>query len=139
VRLHELIPGPAFDPRPLARLVPAGAPRPAQVQRPASVVRGQAYVPVPGAKGEPGSVAGTLDWTQITGRPTARAQAVAITLAGTQSILLTHSPLPGTLAVYWNGVRQFDLWDLILDGNHLIVPASWPLVAGDTLGFSYQS
>lgn len=69
MRLSDALPGLTFDPSPLARVTPGTLPPLARIQAPAAVVQGVAYVPVPGARGLPGDVAGTLPWAQVTGQP----------------------------------------------------------------------
>ena len=131
VRVVRLTPGPV-------RMVRTNTPQPVRVLSLAQQGRPGGKGD-PGERGLPGSVAGTLPYTSITGVPVARQETFLVTARGAQSILLAQTPLPGSLALYWDGVRQFNLSDLTLTGNNLIVPASWPLVAGDTLSFTYLS
>ena len=137
--LRDAVPGAPLDASPLARLQPGALPAAAAVVAPAAIVQGVVYIPVPGLQGLPGSVAGTIPWEQVTSKPVSRQERFLVTARGAQSILLTYPPLLGSLTLYWDGVRQFDISDLSLNGNNLTIPASWPLVAGDTLGLAYLS
>lgn len=68
--LDRVLPGEVWDASPLARILPAGAPDPVLAQLAGiPVIGGFAHIPVPGERGLPGSVAGTLDWAQIINRP----------------------------------------------------------------------
>jgi hypothetical protein len=68
--LDQMQPGNAFDSSWLMHMHPGLATAP-EVALAAGVPSwdGVAFVPVPGQRGEPGSVAGTLSWDQITDRP----------------------------------------------------------------------
>ena len=65
--LRDAVPGAPLDASPLARIQPGPLPVAAAVIAPAAIVQGVVYIPVPGAQGLPGSVAGTLPYTSITG------------------------------------------------------------------------
>ena len=67
--LRDAVPGAPLDASPLARFQPGPLPAPAAVLAPAAIVQGVVYIPVPGPRGLPGSVAGTLPYTSITGVP----------------------------------------------------------------------
>jgi hypothetical protein len=139
VRLAEVVPGAPYDAHPLARVAPGVQlqPVPAAPLGQAGPLQAQAYVPVPGPKGDPGNVAGTLPWEQITGRPQPAQETYAVHAVGSQQVLLAYAPRPGSLALYFNGLREFDLSDLTLDGNRLTIPETWPLGPGDVLALTY--
>ena len=78
--LRDAVPGAPLDASPLARFQPGALPAPAAVVAPAAIVQGVVYIPVPGLQGLPGSVAGTLPYSSITGATYIHTQSTASAL-----------------------------------------------------------
>jgi hypothetical protein len=96
------------------------------------------YVGVPGRHGKDGSIVGSVQWPNITGKPIPQTDVFAIATDGAQTIALSHTPLePAQLGFHINGVRQHDRTDFTLVGSSLTLGASWNLFSDDVLEFSY--
>lgn len=68
--LASVLPGEVWDSSLLARVWPGQAPAPyLPVQPGIQIIEGVAYISVPGEKGDPGEVSGTIPWEQVIGRP----------------------------------------------------------------------
>ena len=95
---------------------------------------------IKGDKGDSGDVGGTLPWTQITGKPTAFSDFFECTVAGAQTIPLTHAPLTSKYTVYINGVRQApkskNLISLV--GQSVVIPVGHALQPEDELEIAYE-
>lgn len=135
MRLRDVLPGVPFDPRPLSRITPGTVLEPLTVTAPATLVQGVVFVPVPGRQGnaggpgEPGPP-GRSDAARSVDR-------ITVTSAGELTVYLSHVPLPDTLEVYINGLRQFDLDDLPRAGTAVTFPDTWFLIPGERLALVY--
>ena len=101
------------------------------------VIQGVAFMAVPGERGALGSLSGSIPWGQVTSKPTQGTDSHNVTSGGAQSVLLAHSPILGTFEMYINGLRQFDLSDVNLSGNSLVIPVTYLLMPPDKVSFIY--
>ena len=98
-----------------------------------------------GERGLPGSVAGSIPWEQITGRPvlalvsdliTEQTDVFPVQTDGPQTLHLRRVP-QNNVSLYINGLFQTDLTGIQLSGTVMELSAAWRLFTGDTLAVRY--
>lgn len=104
---------------------------------------GSAFIAVPGPPGGngrngiDGSVAGTLPYAQVTGKPLVQTDLFTVRTPGVQTLHLTYSPQNSSIYLYLNGAFQADISDVQISGAVISIPASWPLSSPDLLAVQY--